>query len=64
MRHFSDAYMYIKFNLDYICYKIPGTKWCIVVPADTCSSKSTVSMGNELLNFTNFKVSSLLSLYN
>lgn len=45
---------------------MPGTKWCIVVPADTCSSvnQQLVWAIYELLNFTNFKVSTLLSLYN
>lgn len=63
MRYFSDVYMYIKFNLDYICYKILGIKWCIVVFVDICSSKLIVSMGYEFLNFINFKVFLLLFLY-
>lgn len=39
-------------------------KWCIIVFVDICSSKLIVSMGNEFLNFINFKVFLLLFLYN
>lgn len=47
---------------------MPGTKWCIIVSAGTCtcSRKSRVDMGNERFNHTNFNYINhrYVSLYN